>query len=100
MDFINYLIVSFSLFFFGIFGVFLNRKNIILILMCIELMLLSVNLVLLVISIFIDDCFGQIFSVFILTIAASESSIGLAILIVYFRINGTVTIERTALIKG
>lgn len=68
--------------------------------MSVELLLLSINFMLLIASNFLDDCFGQVFSVFILTIAASESSIGLAILVVYFRLKGTIAIEQIALIKG
>jgi NADH-quinone oxidoreductase subunit K len=100
MDFVNYLTVSFIIFFTGLFGIFLNRKNIILILMSVELMLLSINFVLLIASNFLDDCLGQLFSIFILTVAASESSIGLAILVVYFRLKGTIAIEQISLIKG
>lgn len=100
MDFVNYLVVSLLIFFTGLFGIFLNRKNIILILMSVELMLLSINFILLIAANFLDDCFGQLFSVFILTVAASESSIGLAILVVYFRLKGTIAIEHIALIKG
>jgi len=100
MDFVNSLVTAFSLFFIGLLGIFLNRKNIILILMAVELMLLSINFSLLIAANFIDDSYAQVFSILILTIAASESSIGLAILVVYFRLKGTIAIEQISLIKG
>jgi NADH-quinone oxidoreductase subunit K len=78
----------------------LNRKNIILMLMSIELMLLAVNFNLIVFSTFLDDIVGQIFALFVLTVAAAESAIGLAILVVYYRVRGTVSIEYINLLKG
>lgn len=78
------------LFFIGMIGIFITRKNIIIILMCIELMLLAVNMNFIVYSSYLDDLLGQIFALFILTVAAAESAIGLAILVVYYRINGTI----------
>ena len=78
----------------------LNRKNIILMLMSIELMLLAVNFNFIIFSVFLDDIVGQIFALFILTVAAAESAIGLAILVVYYRIRGTVSIEYINLLKN
>jgi NADH-quinone oxidoreductase subunit K len=100
MDYITYLLISFGLFFIGLLGIFLNKKSIILILMSVELMLLSINFSLLLTSSYIDDSFGQILALFILTIAAAESSIGLAILVVYYRVQGTIALEQINLLKG
>lgn len=100
MDFIGFLLVSFTLFFFGVGGVFLNRKNVLIVLMSIELMLLSINFTLLIVSGFLDDRYGQVFAIFILTVAAAESSIGLAILVAFYRLHGTVALERITNIKG
>jgi NADH:ubiquinone oxidoreductase subunit K len=100
MDQVKYLYVSIILFLLGIWGIFLNRKNIIIMLMSIELMLLAVNLNFLIFSVFLDDMMGQLFALFILTVAAAESAIGLAILVVYYRIRGTVAVELINLIKG
>jgi NADH-quinone oxidoreductase subunit K len=100
MNFIIFLALAYSLFFFGLAGIFLNKKNIMLILMSVELMLLSLNFGFLIIASYIDDQIGQLFAVFIITIAAAESAIGLAILIVYFRVNGTVAIETITKLNG
>lgn len=100
MDFIAFFFVSLFLFFIGLTGVFLNRKNVLLVLISIELVLLSVNLLFLVSSSYLDDVFGQIFAVFILTVAASESAVGLAILLVYYRFKGTIALESMNLLKG
>lgn len=94
------LLTNFLLFFFGIFGIVFQRRNILIILICIELILLSVNLNFIVFSVYLDDFFGQLFSIFILTIAACESSIGLAILIIFFRIRGNISISQEILLKG
>jgi len=83
MDLISNLAISTILFLFGIWGIFLNRKNIIIILMSIELMILAVNLNLLFFSVYIDDLLGQLFALLVLTVAAAESAIGLALLVVY-----------------
>ena len=88
------------LFFLGIFGIIFQRRNILIILMCIELILLSVNLNFIVFSVYLDDFFGQLFSLFILTVAASESAIGLAILILYFRLRGNIAINQEIVLKG
>ena len=100
MDLVKYLAVSMILFLLGIWGIFLNRKNIIIMLMSIELMLLAVNLNFLFFSIYLDDLLGQLFALLILTVAAAESAIGLALLVVYYRIRGTIAVEFINLMKG
>nr|YP_010470405.1 NADH dehydrogenase subunit 4L [Tetraselmis marina]UVF37893.1 NADH dehydrogenase subunit 4L [Tetraselmis marina] len=100
MDLGRYLAVSMILFLLGIWGIFLNRKNIIIMLMSIELMLLAVNTNFLVFSVYLDDMLGQLFSLLILTVAAAESAIGLALLVVYYRIRGTIAVEFISLLKG
>lgn len=94
------LISNIFLFFTGILGIVLNQRSILLILMCIELMLLSVNLNFILFSIYLDDIYGQIFSLFILTVAAAESAIGLAILILYYRLRGKISINEKVTLKG
>lgn len=94
------LVSNFFLFFTGILGIVTNQRSILLILMCIELMLLSVNLNFIVFSVYLDDAYGQIFSLFILTVAAAESAIGLAVLILYYRIRGKISINQKATLKG
>jgi NADH-quinone oxidoreductase subunit K len=97
---INYvLLISGILFFIGILGLVLNRKNIIITLMALELMLLSINLNLIFFSLYLDDVVGQIFVLFILTIAATESSIGLALLMVYFKLKNTIQMEKIKKLK-
>ena len=93
------LFVSTALFFIGMYGLF-TRRNIITMLMSIELMLLAVNLNFIIFSVFLDDILGQVFALFVLTVAAAESAIGLAILVVYYRIRGTVSIEYINLLKN
>ena len=88
----KFLIISILLFLIGILGIFLVKKNIIVILMSIELMLLAININFVIFSIYLDDIVGQIFALFILTVAAAESAIGLAILVVYYRIKGIISI--------
>jgi NADH-quinone oxidoreductase subunit K len=100
MDLISNLAISTILFLFGIWGIFLNRKNIIIILMSIELMILAVNLNLLFFSVHIDDLLGQLFALLVLTVAAAESAIGLALLVVYYRVRGTISVEFINLVKG
>lgn len=100
MDFVTFTIVSFTIFLFALIGVFLNKRNVILILMAVELMLLSINFSFLITSTYLDDRLGQIIAIFILTVAAAESSIGLAILVIYFRAKGTINIEFVNLLKG
>lgn len=96
----RYLFVATLLFLIGLCGIMLNRKNIIIMLMSIELMLLAVNFNFIIFSVFLDDIVGQIFAIFVLTVAAAESAIGLAILVIYYRIRGTVSIEYINLLKG
>ncbi len=96
----HYLTVAAILFVIGIFGIFLNRKNIIVILMSIELMLLAVNINMVAFSVHLGDLVGQIFTLFILTVAAAEAAIGLAILVVFFRNRGTIDVEDVNVMKG
>jgi len=96
----DFLILGAILFCISIAGIFLNRKNLIIILMCIELMLLSVNLNFIAFSYFNADIAGQVFVFFILTVAAAESAIGLAILIVLFRNKGSINVEDLNILKG
>jgi len=96
----HYLTVAAVLFTLGIMGIFLNRKNVIIILMSIELMLLAVNVNLIAFSVFLQDLVGQVFAMFVLTVAAAESAIGLAILVVYFRNRGSIAVEDVNLMKG
>ena len=96
----HYLTVAAILFTLGIFGIFLNRKNIIIILMSIELMLLAINLNFVAFSAYLGDLAGQVFAMFVLTVAAAEAAIGLAILVVYFRNRGSIEVEDINLMKG
>ena len=96
----HYLTLAAILFTLGIFGIFLNRKNVIVILMSIELMLLAVNINLVAFSRFLEDMTGQVFAMFVLTVAAAEAAIGLAILVVYFRNRGSIAVEDVNLMKG
>jgi len=100
VNIIFYLLVSSILFILGILGIFITRKNIIVILMSIELMLLSVNFNFIIFSVYLDDILGQLFSLFILTVAAAESAIGLAILVIYYRLRGVISIDFISTIKG
>jgi NADH-quinone oxidoreductase subunit K len=97
---VSYVIYSFMLFLFGMLGIFVTRKNIIVILMSIELMLLGVNVSFIVYSSYFDDLYGQIFALFVLTVAAAESAVGLAILVAYYRIKGSVATLFLNSIKG
>ncbi len=96
----HYLTVAAILFTLGIFGIFLNRKNIIIILMSVELMLLAVNINLVAFSTELNDLTGQIFAMFVLTVAAAEAAIGLAILVAFFRTRGSIEVEDVNLMKG
>ncbi len=96
----HYLVISSLLFTIGICGIFLNRKNIITILMSVELILLSVNINFVAFSVMLGDLSGQIFAMFILTVAAAEAAIGLAILVIYFRNRGTIAVEDVNMMKG
>ncbi len=96
----HYLTLGALIFSIGIIGIFLNRKSIIVILMSIELILLAVNINLVSFSIFLGDIVGQVFTLFILTVAAAESAIGLAIIVVYYRNSGTIRVEEIDQLKG
>ena len=96
----HYLTLGAIIFTIGIIGIFLNRKNIIVILMSIELILLAVNINLVSFSVFFNDLVGQIFALFILTVAAAEAAIGLAIIVAYYRNTGTVHVEEINSLKG
>lgn len=97
---VHYLSVAATLFTLGVFGIFLNRKNVIVILMSIELMLLAVNINFVAFSATLGDLTGQVFTMFILTVAAAEAAIGLAILVVFFRNKGSIAVEDIASLKG
>jgi NADH-quinone oxidoreductase subunit K len=96
----HYLTVAAILFTLGMLGIFLNRKNVIIILMSIELMLLAVNINLVAFSTHLQDLVGQVFAVFVLTVAAAEAAIGLAILVIYFRNRGSIAVEDINMMKG
>ena len=96
----HFLTISSMLFLIGVFGIFLNRKNIIILLMSIELMLLAINFLLLTVSSFIDDLNGQVFALYILVVAAAESAIGLSILVAYYRVKGSISVKFINLLKG
>ncbi len=96
----HYLTVAAVLFTLGIFGIFLNRKNVIIILMSIELILLAVNINLVAFSVHLNDMVGQVFALLVLTVAAAEAAIGLAIIVVYFRNRGTIAVEDINVMKG
>ena len=96
----HYLVLAALLFTIGLFGIFLNRKNLITILMSIELMLLAVNINFVTFSVHLGDLTGQIFTMFILTVAAAEAAIGLAILVTVFRNRGSIAVDKLASLKG
>ena len=96
----HFLAVGAILFVLGVFGIFLNRKNVIVILMAIELILLAVNINLVAFSVFLGDMVGQVFAMFVLTVAAAEAAIGLAILVIYFRNRGTIAVDDINQMKG
>lgn len=96
----HYLSLAAALFTIGIFGIFLNRKNVIIILMSVELMLLAVNINLVAFSAELGDLVGQVFALFVLTVAAAEAAIGLAILVIFFRNRGTIAVEDINIMKG
>ena len=97
---VNYITISFFLFLISILGIFLNQKNILIMLMSLEIMFLAISFNLIFLSVYLDDIMGQIFSLLILTVAAAESSVGLAILVVYYRIRSVITVELMSLTKG
>ncbi len=96
----HYLAVGAVLFTLGVLGIFINRKNIIVILMSIELILLAVNINFVAFSVFLNDMVGQIFAMFVLTVAAGEAAIGLAILVIYFRNRGTIAVDDVRQMRG
>ncbi|MDG2205451.1 MAG: NADH-quinone oxidoreductase subunit NuoK [Alphaproteobacteria bacterium] len=96
----HYLSVAAVLFTLGIFGIFLNRKNVIIILMSVELMLLAVNINLVAFSAELNDLVGQVFAMFVLTVAAAEAAVGLAILVIFFRNRGTIAVEDINVMSG
>ena len=96
----HYLTLAAIIFSIGIIGIFLNRKNVIIILMSIELILLSVNINLVSFSIYLQDLVGQVFTMFILTVAAAEASVGLAIIVIYYKNKGSINVEQISSLKG
>ena len=96
----NYLVVAAILFTIGVFGIFVNRKNVIIILMSIELILLAVNINLVSFSVFLHDVVGQIYAMIVLTVAAAESAVGLAILVTFFRNRGDIAVDDASVMKG
>lgn len=96
----HYLVVSAILLVLGVFGIFLNRKNVIVILMSVELILLAVNLNFVAFSAWLGDLTGQVFAMFVLTVAAAEAAIGLAIVVIYFRNRGSIEVEDISALKG
>jgi NADH-quinone oxidoreductase subunit K len=96
----HYLAVGAVLFTLGVLGIFINRKNLIVILMSVELILLAVNINFVAFSVFLGDMVGQIFAMFVLTVAAGEAAIGLAILVIYFRNRGTIAVDDVRLMRG
>ena len=96
----HYLAVAAILFTLGIFGIFLNRKNVIIILMSVELMLLAVNINLVAFSVYLHQVTGQIFAMFVLTVAAAEAAVGLAILVTFFRNRGDIAVDAPSMMKG
>ena len=96
----HYVVLASILFVLGVLGIFINRKNVIVILMSIELMLLAVNLNLVAFSAFLGDLTGQIFAMFVLTVAAAEAAIGLAILVIFFRRRGTIAVDSVSQLQG
>ena len=96
----HYLVVAAILFTLGIFGIFINRKNVIVILMSIELILLAVNINLVAFSVFLHDVIGQIFALFVLTVAAAEAAVGLAILVTFFRNRGDIAVDDASVMRG
>ena len=96
----HYLAVAAALFTIGVFGIFVNRRNIIVILMAIELILLAVNINLVAFSVYLHDVVGQIYAMFVLTVAAAEAAVGLAILVTFFRNRGDISVDEATMMKG
>jgi len=99
MNILTIISVPFSIFLIGLLGALTNRRSIILIIFCVELMLLAINFFFLVTSFYLDDVLGQVFSVFILVVASAETSIGLALLVTYYRLRGTISIKFLNVLK-
>jgi NADH-quinone oxidoreductase subunit K len=97
---LNYLLLSLCIFIIGLWGFFLIKKHLILILISLEIILLAINLNFFIFSVYLDDIMGQLFSLFVLTVAAAESAIGLAILLVYYRLRGSIMVDFLTLLKG
>lgn len=100
MNFITLVFIPITILLVSLIGIFMNRKNVLLIIICVELALLAINFSFLVSSYYLDDSLGQIFAFFVLSVAAAESSIGLAILVAYYRVHGSIAIESVRLLKG
>ena len=100
MNFITLVFIPITILLVSLIGIFVNRKNVLLIIICVELALLAINFSFLVSSFYLDDSLGQIFAFFVLSVAAAESSIGLAILVAYYRVHGSIAIESVRLLKG
>ena len=98
--FLTQLTTNVLLFIIGIVGIVINRRNILIIIMCVELVLLSLNLNFIIFSVYFDDLYGQLFSLFILTVAAAESAIGLAILVAYYRVRNTIAVEDVSMLRA
>jgi NADH-quinone oxidoreductase subunit K len=98
--FLRQLTANFFLFITSLIGIAINRRSVLVILMCIELVLLSLNLNFIIFSVYFDDLYGQLFSLFILTVAAGESAVGLAIVIIYYRVRGNISMGQTAVLRG
>ena len=96
----HYLTLAATIFTIGIIGIFLNRKNVIIILMSIELILLAVNINLVSFSIYLQNLVGQVFTMFILTVAAAEAAVGLAIIVIYYKNKGSINVEQISSLKG
>ena len=100
MNFITLVFIPITILLVSLIGIFVNRQNVLLIIICVELALLAINFSFLVSSYYLDDSLGQIFAFFVLSVAAAESSIGLAILVAYYRVHGSIAIESVRLLKG
>lgn len=100
INIIHFLYISNILFFIGFFGIIINRRNILIIIMSIELILLAINFNFIIFSVYQDNMLGQIFALFVLTVAAAESALGLAILVVYYRLRGTIAVDQIHIMKG
>ncbi len=96
----NYIIIATILFSIGLVGILLNRSNLLVVLISIEVLLLSIDLNFIAFSVYLDDIVGQIFALFVLTLAASEAAIGLAIVLVYYRLRGSIRLETSGLLRG